>query len=233
MKKSVAIVLAAGQGKRMNTPVAKQYLLLDEKPILAYSLKTFENSFIDEIILVVESGFEEYCKHEIVDKYNITKVKAIVAGGKERYHSVYCGLKCIESADYVYIHDGARPFISNEILERAKESVEKNAACVVGMPVKDTIKIANEKQCVESTPNRKLVWQVQTPQVFSFSIIKEAYDKVMTNPVDGITDDAMVVEYAMGQEIHLVEGSYENIKVTTRDDLVIGEVFSKKYWQDS
>lgn len=223
--KNTAIILAAGKGKRMQSDVPKQYLLLEGHPILFYSIRAFEESFIDEIILVTGKDEIEYCQKEIVDKYGFQKVKKIVAGGKERYHSVYEGLKAIEHADYVYIHDGARPFVTNEILERVRKEVEKHKACVVGMPVKDTIKIAGEGNLVKDTPDRKNVWQIQTPQTFSYALVKEAYDKLMKKEDDGITDDAMVVEKMLQHPIRLVEGSYENIKITTPEDLRIGELF--------
>ena len=148
-----------------------------------------------------------------------------MAGGKERYHSVYEGLKAIEHADYVYIHDGARPFVTNEILERVRKEVELCKACVVGMPVKDTIKIAGEGNLVKDTPDRKNVWQIQTPQTFSYALVKEAYDQLMQKEDDSITDDAMVVEKMLQLPIRLVEGSYENINITTPEDLRIGELF--------
>lgn len=223
--KNTAIILAAGKGKRMQSDVPKQYLLLEGHPVLFYSIRAFEESFIDEIILVTGKDEIEYCRQEIVDKYGFQKVKKIVAGGKERYHSVYEGLKAIEHADYVYIHDGARPFVTNEILERVRKEVEKHKACVVGMPVKDTIKIAGEGNLVKDTPDRKNVWQIQTPQTFSYALVKEAYDKLMKKEDDGITDDAMVVEKMLQHPIRLVEGSYENIKITTPEDLRIGELF--------
>lgn len=233
MEKAVGIVLAAGRGRRMNSRVAKQYLLMDGKPILAYALKAFEESFIEEIVLVVEEGFEDYCRKEIVEKYSFRKVKKIIPGGKERFHSVFCGLNCIENADYVYIHDGARPFISQEILERGREAVRVHGACVIGMPVKDTIKIADGTGMVESTPERSRVWQVQTPQIFSYSLIKEAYEKLMNRSDIRVTDDAMAVEEMLGRKVYLAEGSYENIKITTQDDLAYGEAFCKKYWNEN
>lgn len=233
MERAVGIVLAAGQGRRMNRETAKQYLLLNGKPILAYALKAFEESFIDEVVLVVEAGYETYCRKELVEKYGFHKVKQIIPGGKERFHSVFCGLNCIERADYVYIHDGARPFLSQELLKRGREAVRKHRACVVGMPVKDTIKIADEKGAVVSTPERSRVWQVQTPQIFDYPLIKKAYGKLMEQPNIQVTDDAMVVETMLGQQVYLVEGSYENIKITTPDDLLYGEILSGNYWNES
>ena len=166
---------------------------------------------------------------EIVKKYAFTKVTKIVAGGKERYHSVYAGLQAIEDCDYVFIHDGARPFVTEQILTRAYETVKKEHACVVGMPVKDTIKLADESGYAADTPRRDLLWIVQTPQVFSFSLIKEAYTVFLKQEQElhsqGIkmTDDAMVAEMFSDKKIRLVEGSYENIKITTPEDLRIAE----------
>ena len=170
-QKYAAIVLAAGSGKRMNSQVHKQYLIIQDRPVLYYSLKAFEDSAVDEIVLVVGKGEEEFCRKEIVDKYGISKVKAIVEGGKERYHSVFEGLKQTSDADYVLIHDGARPFVNQEIIRRCMLEVPEYQACVVGMPVKDTIKIADEGGYAKQTPDRKNVWMIQTPQTFSYALI--------------------------------------------------------------
>ena len=232
---TTAIVLAAGQGKRMQSRVHKQYLLIKEKPVLYYSLKVFEDSFIDDIVLVVGKNEEDYCKKEIVEKYGFTKVRVITEGGKERYHSVANGIKTIDwQCDYIFIHDGARPFISEEILLRVYEQVKESRACVVGMPIKDTVKIADEKGVVESTPNRARVWQIQTPQVFDAELIKTAYSQLVEKEEQllaegvSVTDDAMVVEYFIKLPVKLVEGSYQNIKITTPEDLEIAGVFLEK-----
>lgn len=226
--KCTAIVLAAGQGKRMGTKVQKQYLEIDGKPVLYYSLKAFEESeLIDEVILVVGAGQINYCETQIVSEYGFKKVTAIVEGGKERYHSVANGLDKVEDG-YVFIHDGARPFVNEEILQRVYKEVEKHKACVVGMPVKDTIKIADENGFASVTPDRNLLWQVQTPQVFEVSLVKEAYKKLMESDTITVTDDAMVVEQMLGGKVKLVEGSYENIKITTPDDLKIARNFLEK-----
>lgn len=227
--KNTAIVLAAGQGKRMKSKVQKQYLLLQGKPVLYYTLHAFEKSpLITEIILVTGKEEIEYCRKEIVEKYGFCKIHKIVAGGKERYHSVYAGLQAAEDTDYVYIHDGARPFVDAGILERADEAVRECKACVVGMPVKDTIKIADQEGFAATTPDRRMVWQVQTPQVFAYRLIKNAYDEMMKTEPEGITDDAMVVEMMTDQKVKLVVGSYENIKITTTEDLSIAECFVQK-----
>lgn len=234
MKQTTAIVLAAGQGKRMNSKVHKQYLLIQGKPVIYYTLNCLEKSFIDNIVLVVGAGEEAYCKKEIVEKYAFQKVKTIVPGGKERYHSVYAGLKAITwENDMVYIHDGARPFLTEDMLQRAYEATEANGACVLGMPVKDTVKIADECGFVKETPDRACVWQIQTPQVFRQDVIMPCYEKLMEQEAEllqkgiRITDDAMVVEYFGNMRIKLVEGSYKNMKITTPEDLDIAETFLK------
>lgn len=224
-KRHVAIVLAAGTGSRMKSDIPKQYLDLKGKPVLYYSLKAFEDSFVSEIILVTGTEWKEYCRTEIVEKFHLEKVRKIVSGGAQRYDSVYRGLCEAEGADYVYIHDGARPFLAEEILERAREAAEESDAAVAGMPVKDTIKIADEKQFVKETPLRSSVWQIQTPQVFSYDLILEAYRKLFEKKeYEGITDDAMVVEKMMKIPVKLFQASYQNIKITTPEDLILAEI---------
>ena len=229
-EKKAAIVLAAGQGKRMQADRPKQYLLLKEKPILYYSLKAFEESEVEEIILVVGKGEEEYCRKEFVEKYGFKKVKKIICGGKERYHSVFEGLKALETEEmkengYVFIHDGARPFLTPELIQKLLEETRQYQACVAGMPVKDTIKIADENGNVAATPKRELVWQIQTPQVFSYELIFSAYQKLFQQEAITVTDDAMVLELMLGYPIHLVTASYKNIKITTPEDIKIAEAF--------
>ena len=224
-QKYAAIVLAAGSGKRMNSQVHKQYLIIQDRPVLYYSLKEFEDSAVDEIVLVVGKGEEKFCRKEIVDKYGISKVKAIVEGGKERYHSVFEGLKQTSDADYVLIHDGARPFVNQDIVRRCMQEVQKYQACVVGMPVKDTIKIADEEGYAKQTPDRKNVWMIQTPQTFSYALIYEAYEEMLKTEDTAITDDAMVLERTKGKKSKLIEGSYRNIKITTPEDLLIANVY--------
>lgn len=229
--RTAAVILAAGSGKRMGSNTKKQYMLIAGKPIIYYPLKTFQESFVDEIVLVVSPGDIAYCKKEIVERYGFSKVRHIVEGGKERYHSVAIGLDHINSCEFVFIHDGARPVVTKDILERALCCVREFKACVVGMPVKDTIKIADKEGFIASTPDRKLVWTIQTPQVFSLPLIKEAYhslmqkEKALLKEGLSVTDDAMVVETLTGHPVRLVYGSYENIKITTPEDIQIAENF--------
>lgn len=227
--KCTAVVLAAGQGRRMNTSIPKQFLKIEGKPLLAYTLDCFQNSpVIDQIILVTGQEWMEYCREDIVEPYALTKVTDICAGGKERYDSVYAGLQLCRDADYVFIHDGARPFVTEEIISRGFECARRCQACVAGMPSKDTVKIVNEKFCVTGTPDRSSVWNVQTPQVFAGELIREAYEQLQKENQTGITDDAMVVERFGEHAVSVFEGSYCNIKITTEDDLDIAEAFLKK-----
>ena len=229
-EKIAAIVLAAGEGKRMGSGIPKQYMLIKSRPLVYYALKAFEESAVDEVILVTGEDEIDYCKEYIVDRYHFNKVKKIVPGGWERYASVYFGLEAIEDADYVLIHDGARPMISAELVQKCIYYVKKYRACVVGMPSKDTVKIVDENDFAVNTPERRFVWCIQTPQVFETALIRHAYFKLMENEENetGITDDAMVVERMENCAVKLVEGSYENIKITTPEDLILAESLIKK-----
>ncbi len=229
-EKTSAVVLAAGNGSRMHSKVKKQYMEVNGKPLIFYALQKFQESFIEEIVLVVSKGDIEYCQKEIVEKYNFSKVKKIVEGGKERYDSVRNGLHALSSdTRYVMIHDGARPFITEDILERALNGARENKACVVGMPVKDTIKIIDENKFAIETPNRSLLWLVQTPQTFEYKLILDLYDQLEEKSEElkkkgiNITDDAMVVETLSDVRVKLIEGSYNNIKITTPEDIRTAE----------
>ena len=226
-----AIVLAAGQGKRMGTDIPKQYLEFKGKPVICHTLQVFQDSeVIDDIIIVAEEKETSRIRDEIVEAYGFSKVTAITAGGAERYDSVWEGLKVladepVKGKHYVFIHDGVRMLVDQAILKRAYEAVKKHLACVVGMPVKDTIKKADGQQFVLNTPERSSLWQIQTPQVFEVSVIKEAYCRLRNQSKINVTDDSMVVETMLDIPVKLVEGSYENIKITTPDDLHLAEMF--------
>ena len=229
MNKITAIVLAAGSGSRMKSKTKKQFMEIKGKPVIWYSLFEFEKSRVDEIILVTGKEDIDYCKKEIVEKYNLKKIKNVVAGGSERYESVYNGLKEV-TGNIVLIHDGARPLINNEIIERSIEGTIKSDACVVGVPVKDTIKRANKEGYIIDTPNRSELWITQTPQIFKTDLVKMAYKKMKEelekgNTTLNITDDAMVVEEFTTNQVRFVQGDYKNIKVTTPEDIDIAELF--------
>lgn len=227
-QKCIAIILAAGQGKRMGTKVQKQYLEIHGYPVLYYSLRAFQAcEVIDEIILVTGIDEIESCEYDFVKKYAFTKVISVIAGGKERYDSVYNGLQHIGKADYIFIHDGARPMISDEIIINGFESVKNYDATVAGVPSKDTVKIIDENGFSSHTPDRKTVWNVQTPQIFEAKLICRAYEEMMKAEHSHVTDDAMVVETYVGHKVKIYEASYENIKITTQEDLEIAEIFLK------
>ncbi len=224
-KRIGAVILAGGHGRRMHSSVQKQYMILAGRPLITYALMAFEHSPVDEIILVVGAGEEEYVRQEILAGMGMKKLAAVVAGGKERYHSVYEGLKALSGCDIVLIHDGARPLVSGEVIGRAIDGALSYDACVVGMPVKDTIKVSDKDGFAAATPERSRLWQIQTPQAFSYALVRGAYDRIMADESlqCGITDDAMVVESQTERKVRLVEGSYENLKVTTPEDMVVAE----------
>lgn len=239
-KRCTAIVLAAGSGSRMKSDIAKQYMLLKDKPLIWYALHTIEeSSVIDDCILVTGAEDISYVKEEIITRYGFRKIDAVIAGGAQRYDSVWNALQMIAEGGmtvpntdgYVFIHDGARPFLTDEILRKSYEAVMESGACVAGMPMKDTVKISDEEGYAKQTPDRRNVWQIQTPQVFETRLITDAYAALMKKKEEqtaegiGITDDAMVVENFTGHKVKLVQGAYENIKITTPEDLVIAEAF--------
>ncbi|MBQ1682632.1 MAG: 2-C-methyl-D-erythritol 4-phosphate cytidylyltransferase [Agathobacter sp.] len=227
--KSVAIVLSAGVGRRMGADIPKQYLMLGDYPVIYYCLNAFEQSPVDEVILVCAESDIDYCRMQIIDKYQFQKVKAIVSGGAERYDSVYRGLQEVsEDTDYVLIHDGARPMLTVDLIRRLLTQVEKEKACVPAVPATDTIKVSDEQGYAVDTPDRKTLWMVQTPQVFSCDIVKNAYEQIYQKPSPiPITDDAMVVETYTNNRVKLVMGDYSNRKITTPEDLAIANYLLK------
>ena len=225
--KSLAIVLAAGSGSRMGTDIKKQYLLLKNKPIMYYSLKTFEESPVDDIILVVPKEDIDYCKKELVLKYGIKKVRTLVAGGRERYLSVEAAFKSLgdENYDTVLIHDAARPFVSVEMIEKAIQEALIHKSYIPGVALKDTVKQISEDSFVENTPDRAKLVAVQTPQAFDFNLCKKAYEILSSsNTLNKIpTDDEMLVYELMGVHAKVGTGSIYNIKITTREDMYMAE----------
>lgn len=242
-KRCTAVVLAAGNGSRMKSAVAKQYLPLGGRPLIWYALRAVEDSeIIDDCILVTGAQHLEYARCEIVQKYGFHKVDAVISGGEERCLSVARALEVIAAGDmrvanrdgYVFIHDGARPFLTEEILRRTYGAVREYHACVAAMPVKDTVKIADGAGFAADTPDRRRVWTIQTPQVFDTPLILNAYGELKEHypelAAKGIcvTDDAGAVELFTDRKVKLVEGSYENIKITTPEDLRIAEAFLRE-----
>ena len=226
MDKVTAIVLLAGRGRRMKSEVPKQFMKAAGREVAAWSLQAFQDfEEITDIVAVTGAEDIDYLKETIIDPYGISKARRIVSGGAERYLSVWEGLKAAEGSDYVFIHDGARPVVSREILARCMEAVRTYGACVAAMPVKDTIKIADADGFVASTPDRRFVWQIQTPQVFRYELIYEAHRKLIEEGRSDVTDDASVLEAESDVKVKLVEGAYENIKITTPEDIETAQRF--------
>ena len=226
--KSVCIIVAAGTGSRMNSDRPKQFLEMEGHPLLYYTVKAWQESFISEIILVTSGGYLDFVKKDIVEKYGFNKVTKVITGGETRFDSVYQGLLACEDADYVYIHDGARPCVDAGVIERAREGAEEYGACVSAVPVKDTIKVVDKEGFAIDTPERSSLWAMQTPQAFKYDIVRKAYDALADKDRTGITDDAMVVEKSGACKVKMVMGSYDNVKVTTPEDLRVVENIIKK-----
>ena len=216
-----AIVLAGGRGKRMNYHKSKQFIEIKGKPVLVYTLEKFiYNKSIDEVILVLPEDEVDYCKKEVLQKYSL-KVDRIVIGGKERQDSVFNALEAMEKANIVLIHDGARPFISEKIIEEGIKYANIYGAAAPGVTPKDTIKIKNEDNISVDTPDRNTLVAVQTPQCFKYDEIYQCHRKIKEENAI-VTDDTSVVD-RYGHKVYLYEGDYTNIKITTPEDLILAE----------
>jgi 2-C-methyl-D-erythritol 4-phosphate cytidylyltransferase len=215
------VIVAAGSGSRMKRDINKQFIKLDGKEIIAYTIEKFYKSEdIDDIVIVIKENEEKYFIENIINKYGFDNIK-LAYGGKERQDSVYNGIKKLNSnCEIVLIHDGARPFVNEDIIKNSIKETKENNAVVVGVPVKDTIKVVDSDGNIVDTPNRSLLWSVQTPQSFKYEIITKAYEYAYSNDYYG-TDDAMLVEH-IGYNVKMIEGSYDNIKITTEEDLHFG-----------
>jgi 2-C-methyl-D-erythritol 4-phosphate cytidylyltransferase len=228
MSKVTVLVPAAGTGKRMGKATAKQFLALGDKPILAHTLLAFQRaSEIDEIIPILSEEDLETCLGEIIEGYHITKVKTLVVGGKERQDSVMNGLhKLTKDAAIVLVHDGVRPFVTPEMIKETVDYAKKGECVAVGVPIKDTIKEVNDRGMVRHTLERSRLWAIQTPQAFPVRALKRAYEEASEQHVFG-TDDATIVEKT-GGSVRVIMGSYENIKITTPEDLLLAEEILKR-----
>ncbi|MCG8482297.1 MAG: 2-C-methyl-D-erythritol 4-phosphate cytidylyltransferase [Clostridia bacterium] len=220
---NTAIILAAGKGTRMKRDMNKQYLMLKDKPIMAQTIDVFEKCLlIDEIILVINENERGFCQRIILEKYKFKKIAKVIGGGDERQRSVYNGLSAInKDTEIVIIHDGARPLVTSRIIEKCLKGAMAYGAVSAGVPIKETIKIMTKDKFVDYTPDREDVWITQTPQAFKTETIRAAHLLAIDQKILG-TDDAMLVEH-MGVKVKMLEGDYENIKITTPEDLIAAE----------
>jgi 2-C-methyl-D-erythritol 4-phosphate cytidylyltransferase len=220
-----AIILAAGQGKRLGSAVSKPLVKIGKFPIIIYSLRTLdEHPEIDEIILVVNNRNRGPVTR-LIKKYSFKKIKTLVLGGSRRQDSVYNGLKNVSSnSDWVLIHDSARPFIDGAGVTKVIRAAKETGSAIVAVKPKATIKSSWQGNLVAKTLDRDNLWEIQTPQVFKKNLILQAYKKFGSGKV---TDDASLVE-KLGKKIKLVQGSYKNIKITTGEDLLFAGLIAKR-----
>lgn len=219
--KVCAIIPAAGQGNRMGGPVPKQFLLLKGRPILSFAIDAFEKSgIVDSVVLVTPAKELAEARETWLRRPGI--VRQVVVGGEKRQDSVYNGLQALDAdTEIVVVHDGVRPFVTPEMIRETAESAARHGACIVAIPVNDTIKQATADGFVERTVDRNGLWRVQTPQAFRYEVLKEAFDKAAADSFYG-TDEGSLIEY-LGREVKIVCGSEMNLKITRPEDLVLGE----------
>jgi len=219
----VAVVPAGGTGKRMGSATPKQFLMLGDVPMLLHSLRVFERTpSVAEVILVVPKEERARALTDVVEKYGVKKVLRVVAGGATRQESVFHGLKeTDEETEIVVVHDAVRPFVTEDLIEQSIEAARKIGGAIVAVPMKDTPKQVGPDGQVQLTLDRAGLWLAQTPQTFRRGVLLEAYRKAEAERIRA-TDDAALVE-RLGQKVGIVPGSWENIKITTPEDLVIAE----------
>jgi len=225
--KVVAIVPAAGSGRRLRMREKKPFVRLGGKPLISYALRSLNSSgYIDEIIIATDASSIERLK-AIVKRYRISKAVTVTAGGSTRSESVRNCFKLIkEPCDIVLIHDGARPFVSKELIKNSVSSAKKYGACIAAIRQSDTVKLAGGDMFIKKTLDRSGLWRAQTPQAFRYNVLKKALSRRARFEVD--TDDASIVERA-GRKVKLIEGSARNIKITTVEDLKLAEVLSRTF----
>ncbi|WP_040209972.1 2-C-methyl-D-erythritol 4-phosphate cytidylyltransferase [Clostridium polynesiense] len=222
MDRICAVIVAGGRGSRMNSPQSKQFIEIKGKPIIYYTLAAFDNNpDIDDIILVLPKDEIQKFYDEVLKKFSFNKLSSIVQGGKQRQDSVYNGLKAVKDCSIVLIHDGARPFVSMDIIKEGIKYAEIYGACACGVIPKDTIKIRSKDNFSEFTPDRSALFAVQTPQCFKYDLILKCHEHIAEEGIL-VTDDTMAVE-ALGHRVYLYEGDYKNIKITTPEDLIVAE----------
>ncbi len=222
MHKNAAVIVAAGSGTRMGTQLPKQFLEVLGRPILAHTVDKFQNNaHIDEIVIVTSEPFISFCVN-MVKEFGFHKVSAVVVGGATRQMSVMNGISQLGDDIYnVFIHDGARPLISDSVISKCAATLVDATACAVGVPMKDTIKYSDKGEYIDRTVDRSHLWQIQTPQCFRVKLISDCHIKAVDEGFEA-TDDCMLMEH-YGERVALVEGEYENIKITSPQDIYVME----------
>jgi 2-C-methyl-D-erythritol 4-phosphate cytidylyltransferase len=221
--KTVVIIPAGGTGRRMGGEIPKQYLSLAGVPILVHTLREFQRSlFVDEIFLVVSEGDVADVQRDMVERYDLSRIGLVIAGGRERQDSVRNALAHVrDEHGIILVHDGVRPFVTGELIERAVAGAKEFGAVALGVPVRDTVKEADAAGRVVKTVQREGLWLVQTPQAFRKEVILAAYERAAQDGFYG-TDDASLVERT-GTPVRMIPGEADNIKVTAPEDLKRGE----------
>ena len=222
-----AIIVAAGKSKRIQDRLPKQFMEIGGKPVLSHTLEIFEKcEEIDEILLVISEDWLSYCSTEVVDKYGFEKIKKVISGGERRQDSVYKGLLAVpNNTSIVVIHDGVRPLVRASKITESINMCKECKAVILAVPIKETVKRI-EGGSVHTTLKRERLWIAQTPQTFDYKILLDAFEKAKADGFVG-TDDASLVE-RMGIEVKIIEGDYDNIKITTPEDLILAEEYLKK-----
>ena len=222
VQKNAAVIVAAGSGTRMGAQIPKQFLEVMGRPILAHTVEKFQNNgCIDEIIIVTSESYISFCAN-MAKNCGFDKVRAIVLGGATRQISVMNGIAQVsDDIDNVFIHDGARPLVSDRVIAKCAEALADNTACAVGVPMKDTIKYSDNGEYIDRTVDRSHLWQIQTPQCFRVELISECHRRAVNDGFEA-TDDCMLLEH-YGEKVALVEGDYENIKITSPQDIFVME----------
>ena len=228
-KRTAAVVVAGGAGRRLRQKrgaLRKPYLILGQRPILVHTLKRLSSSkSVNEIVVVCHRRDMARCRR-LIKRFRVPKIKGVVAGGRERFDSVFNGLKAVgKDIDIVLIHDGVRPFLSHELIRRSVEAALRHGASLAAVPVKPTVKFADRRGFVARTLRRDLLWEAQTPQTFRRELVLKAYRSARAKRFKA-TDDAAVVE-RLGRKVKLIPGSYDNIKITTKEDLKLAKILLK------
>jgi 2-C-methyl-D-erythritol 4-phosphate cytidylyltransferase len=222
MRRTTALIVAGGQGLRMQLDIRKQYLDIDGQPIISRTLQIFDQcEEISDICLVIPESDHDYCRTRIIDPMNLVKPCKLVSGGAERQNSVYNGLLSLDLKpdDIVVIHDGVRPFVTDYHIRACIEGAVISGASILAIPLSDTLKLSDSDGNIKKTIDREMMWAAQTPQVFQFNLIKRAHELAFRNGVIA-TDDSFLVE-VLGGSVKIIPGSRKNIKITTREDIVL------------